>query len=139
MGPYRAAVAEIWGAEDKQHARDAVTAFQAAYGAKFPKAVAKITGDLGQLLAFYDCPAEQWVHLRTTNPIESTFAAVRHRTKVTKRPGSRAAGLAMAFKLIESAQARWRAVNAPHLVALVRAGAIFRGGALAERPEQAAA
>ena len=139
MGPYPAAVAEIWGAEDKQHARDAVTAFQAAYGAKFPKAVAKITGDLGQLLAFYDCPAEHWVHLRTTNPIESTFAAVRHRTKVTKGPGSRAAGLAMAFKLIESAQARWRAVNAPYLVALVRAEAIFRGGALIERPEQAAA
>jgi len=79
------------------------------------------------------------VHLRTTNPIESTFATVRHRTKVTKGPGSRAAGLAMAFKLIESAQDRWRAVNAPHLVALVRAGAIFRDGILIERPGQAAA
>ena len=71
--------------------------------------------------------------------IGSNFATVRHRTKVTKGPGSRAAGLAMAFKLIESAQARWRSVNAPHLVALVRAGAVFRDGALAERPEQAAA
>ena len=79
------------------------------------------------------------MHLRTTNPIESTFATVRHRTKVTKGPGSRAAGLAMAFKLIESAQDRWRAVNAPHLVALVRAGAIFRDGILIERPGQAAA
>lgn len=85
---------------------------KAAYGAKFPKAVAKITGDLDQLLAFYDYPAEHWVHLRTTNPIESTFATVRHRSKITKGPGSRAAGLAMAFKLIESAQDRWRAVNA---------------------------
>jgi hypothetical protein len=74
------------------------------------------------------------VHLRTTNPIESTFATVRHRTKVTKGPGSRAAGLAMAFKLIESAQDRWRAVNAPHLVALVRAGATFINGKLVERP-----
>ncbi len=65
------------------------------------------------------------MHLRTTNPIESTFATVRHRSKITKGPGSRAAGLAMAFKLIESAQDRWRCVNAPHLVALVRAGATF--------------
>ena len=66
-----------------------------------------------QLLAFYDYPAEHWVHLRTTNPIESTFATVRHRSKVTRGPGSRAAGLAMAFKLIESAQTRWRLVDAP--------------------------
>ena len=128
------ALAEIWGAEDKDRARAAVKAFEAAYGAKFPKAAAKITGDLEELLAFYDYPAEHWVHLRTTNPIESTFATVRHRTKVTKGPGSRAAGLAMAFKLIESAQDRWRAVNAPHLVALVRAGATFINGKLIERP-----
>jgi transposase-like protein len=128
------ALAEIWGAEDKDHARAAVKAFEAAYGAKFPKAVAKITDDAEELLAFYDYPAEHWVHLRTTNPIESTFATVRHRTKVTKGPGSRAAGLAMAFKLIESAQDRWRAVNAPHLVALVRAGATFINGKLVERP-----
>jgi transposase-like protein len=133
------ALAEIWGAEDKDHARAAVKAFQAAYEAKFPKAVAKVTDDLDELLAFYDYPYEHWVHLRTTNPIESTFATVRHRTKVTKGPGSRVAGLAMAFKLIESAQARWRCVNAPHLVALVRAGAVFRSGVLAERPGQAAA
>jgi hypothetical protein len=80
---------------------------------------------------------EHWIHLRTTNPIESTFATVRHRTKVTKGPGSKAAGLAMAFKLIEAAQARWRAVNAPHLVALVRAGARFEKGKLIERPDEA--
>ena len=98
-------------------------AFAADYGAKWPKAVAKIIDDLDVLLAFYDFPAEHWIHLRTTNPIESTFATVRLRQRVTKGPGSRAAGIAMAFKLIESAQARWRAVNAPHLVALVRAGA----------------
>jgi transposase-like protein len=129
------ALAEIWNAEDRDHAIDAVKAFSAAYGAKFPKAVAKITDDLEELLAFYDFPAEHWIHLRTTNPIESTFATVRHRTKITKGPGSRAAGLAMAFKLIEAAQARWRCVNAPHLVALVRAGAKFRNGKLVERPD----
>jgi transposase-like protein len=118
----------MWGAEDKDHARAAVKAFDALYGAKFPKAVAKVTDDVDELLAFYDYPAEHWIHLRTTNPIESTFATVRHRTKVTKGPGSKAAGLAMAFKLIEAAQARWRAVNAPHLVALVRACARFEHG-----------
>src|SRR5262245_46498121 len=129
------ALAGIWGAEDKTRARAAVTAFETACGAKFPTAAAKITDDLDELLAFCDYPAEHRVHLRTTNPIESTFATVRHRTKVTKGPGSRAAGLAMAFKLIESAQARWRAVNAPHLVALVRAGARFEDGELVERPD----
>jgi transposase-like protein len=130
------ALAEIWNAEDKQHALDAVASFKAAYGAKFGKAVAKITDDLQVLLAFYDYPAEHWIHLRTTNPIESTFATVRHRTKITRGPGSRAAGLAMAFKLIEAAQDRWRAVNAPHLVALVRAGAVFVNGKLVERPDE---
>ena len=127
------ALAEIWNAEDRDHARRAVSAFKLAYGAKFAKATAKITDDLDELLAFYDYPAEHWIHLRTTNPIESTFATVRHRTKVTKGPGSKAAGLAMAFKLIEAAQARWRAVNAPHLVALVRNGATFKRGKLVER------
>lgn len=97
--------------------------FAVAYGAKIPKAVAKITDDLEPLLAFYNYPAEHWIHLRTTNPIESTFATVRHRSKITKGPGSRAAGIAMVFKLIHEVQARYRAVNAPHLVALVRAGA----------------
>jgi transposase-like protein len=130
------ALAEIWNAEDKQHALDAVSSFKTAYGAKFGKAVAKITDDLERLLAFYDYPAEHWIHLRTTNPIESTFATVRHRTKVTRGPGSRTAGLAMAFKLIEAAQDRWRAVNAPHLVALVRAGALFVNGKLVERPDE---
>jgi transposase-like protein len=130
------ALTEIWNGEDKNHAIDAVKAFEAAYGAKFPKAVAKIIDDLDQLLAFYDFPAEHWVHLRTTNPIESTFATVRNRSKITKGPGSRAAGIAMAYKLIEAAQSRWRAVNAPHLVALVRAGARFENGKLVERPDE---
>jgi len=129
----KSALAEIWQAEDKDHAMTAVKAFEAAYGAKWPKATAKITDDVDVLLAFYDYPAEHWVHLWTTNPIESTFATVRLRQRVTKGPGSRAAGIAMAFKLIESAQARWRAVNSPHLVPLVRAGATFEKGKLVKR------
>jgi transposase-like protein len=130
------ALAEIYSAEDKEHARAAAQAFAADYGAKWPKAAAKITDDLDVLLAFYDYPAEHWIHLRTTNPIESAFATVRLRQRVTKGPGSRAAGVAMAFKLIESAQSRWRSVNAPHLVALVRAGARFEKGKLVERPDE---
>ncbi len=132
----KAALAEIWGAEDKDHAIKAAKAFTDIYGAKWSKAVAKITEHLDVLLAFYDYPAEHWIHLRTTNPIESTFATVRLRQRVTKGPGSRGAGIAMAFKLIESAQTRWRAVNAPHLVALVRAGTRFEKGKLVERPDK---
>jgi transposase-like protein len=124
----KTALAEIWGAEDIDHARSALAAFAKQYGAKFPKAVAKLTDDEQELLALYAYPAEHWIHLRTTNPIESTFSTVRLRTKVTRGAGSRAAALAMTFKLIESAQDRWRSVNAPHLVALVRAGARFERG-----------
>jgi transposase-like protein len=133
----RKALAQIRDAEDREHAEQAVTGFAAAYSAKYPKAVAKITGDQEQLLAFFDFPAEHWVHLKTSNPIESTFSAVRLRTRVTKGPGSRAAGLAMVFKLIEAASERWRYVNGPHLVALVRAGAKFEKGVLIERPDEA--
>jgi putative transposase len=133
----RKALAQIRDAEDREHAEKAVKDFAAAYGAKYPKAVAKITGDQEQLLAFYGFPAEHWVHLKTSNPIESTFSTVRLRTRVTKGPGSRAAGLAMVFKLIEAASDRWRYVNGPHLVALVRAGAKFEKGVLVERPDEA--
>jgi transposase-like protein len=133
------ALQDIYNAEDREHAEQAIAVFTKLYQAKFPKAVTKITGDQDELLAFYDYPAEHWIHLRTTNPIESTFATVRLRTKVTKGAGSRAAGLAMVFKLVESAQARWRAVNGAHLVALVRAGARFERGLLVERAEALAA
>lgn len=129
-----AALKEIYNAEDLDKAQLAIKAFEIDYGAKYPKAVAKIVDHADVLLEFYRFPAEHWIHLRTTNPIESTFATVRLRTKVTKGPGSRAAGIAMAYKLIDAAQARWRAVNAPHLVALVRAGATFHKGKLLERP-----
>lgn len=141
----KAAVVEIYNAEDKEtrsrggrgrrHAQAAVKAFARSHGAKFPRAVAKIADDEGVLLTFFDYPAEYWIHLRTTNPIESTCATVRLRTRVTRGAGSRTAALAMTFKLIESTQVRWRAVNAPYLVALVRAGARFERGVLVERAE----
>lgn len=89
-----------------QHAQTAIKTFAQFYGAKYPKVVRKVTDDQEHLLAFFDFPAEYWIHLRTTNPIEWTFATVRLRTKVTKGAGSRTAALAMVFKLIESAQDR---------------------------------
>jgi transposase-like protein len=133
------AMQEIYNAEDRGHAEKAIEAFAKTYGAKFPKAVAKITDDAEELLAFYDFPAEHWIHLRTTNPIESTFSTVKLRTKVTRGAGSPAAALAMVFKLVESAQARWRAITGAHLVPLVRAGARFENGVLIERPKHAVA
>jgi putative transposase len=132
----RAALCEVRDAEDRAHAEAALDAFVKNYEAKWPRATEKVAKDREELLAFYAFPAEHWVHLKTTNPIESTFATVRLRTKVTKGPGSRAAGLAMAYKLIEQAQTCWRAVNAPHLVALVRAGTKFEKGVMVERTEE---
>jgi putative transposase len=132
----RTALAEIRDAPDRDHAQRAIQTFARDYGVKWPKAVAKITDDAEELLTFYDFPAEHWLHLKTSNPIESTFSSVRLRTRVTKGPGSKQAGLAMAFKLLEAAQDRWRAVNGPHLVALVRAGARFDKGVMIERPDE---
>jgi transposase-like protein len=131
----RKALAEIRDAEDRDHANEAIEQFAKDYEPKWPKAVEKVVKDRDALVAFFDFPAEHWIHLKTTNPIESTFATVRLRTKVTKGPGSRAAGLAMAYKLIESAQTRWRMLNAPHLVALVRAGVTFEKGVMVERSD----
>jgi putative transposase len=133
----RKALNEIIGAEDRAHAERAIEALVSDYGAKWPKAVAKVVDDTEALLTFFDYPAEHWLHLRTTNPIESTFSPVRARTRITKGPGNKDAGLAMVFKLLEAAADRWRAVNGPHLVALVRAGARFEKGRLVERPKEA--
>jgi len=132
QGAAKRAIFEITNAENKDAATHAIGAFADEFGAKWPKAVAKIVDDQDALLTFYDFPAEHWKHLRTTNPIESTFAPVRARTNLTKGPGSRAAGLAMVFKLIEAAEGRWRKINGHELVALVRAGAKFVNGKLME-------
>jgi putative transposase len=132
----RRALAEIRDAPDRDHAERAIEAFATDYGTKWPKAVAKVVDDAEELLCFFDFPAEHWLHLKTSNPIESTFSPVRARTRVTKGPGSKAAGLAMAFKLLEAAQDHWRAVNGSHLVALVRAGARFDKGVMVERPDE---
>jgi len=131
----KAAIKEITEAEDKPHAEAAIEAFASEFSAKWPKAVVKIVDERDALLAFYDYPAQHWRHLRTTNPIESVFAPVRARTDITKGPGSRQAGLAMIFKLMEAAEGRWRKLTGSHLVALVRAGAEFRNGELVEGTE----
>src|SRR5215218_3369910 len=119
-----------------RHQRDWVHKVANVLGC-LPKAVQ--AGARKALVEIRDAPdrdhAEHWLHLKTSNPIESTFATVRLRTQVTKGPGSKTAGLAMAFKLLEAAQDRWRAVNGPHLVALVRAGARFDKGVMIERHE----
>jgi putative transposase len=102
---------EIWMAATRADATRAFDRFIEVYGAKWPRATACLEKDRAELLAFYDFPAEHWGHLRTSNPIESTFATVRLRTYRTKGPGSREAGLAMAFKLARNAESRWRKLN----------------------------
>ena len=129
------AIFEITNAENKDEAELAVDNFVEEYGAKWPKAAAKIVDDRAELLTFYDYPAEHWQHIRTSNPIESTFSPVRARTNVTRGAGSRIAALGMAFKLIQAAEGNWRKVNGAHLVALVAAGARFVNGKLVERVE----
>jgi len=131
----KAALHEIYEAETRRDAEAAVAEFVQVYGDKYPKAVDKVLKDREVLLAFYDFPAAHWVHLRTANPIESTFATVRLRTRVTKGAGARRRGLVMAYKLLDAAQDRWRKVNSPELVALVRAGIQFKDGIKIERKE----
>jgi len=129
----KAAIHEIYGAETHRDADATIDDFATIYGDKYPKAVAKLTKDRDVLLTFYDYPAAHWVHLRTTNPIESTFATVRARTKVTKGAGTRRRGLVMAYKLLDAAQDRWRKINSPELVVQVRAGIQFKDGTRIER------
>ena len=119
---------EIMYAPDRKSALEEIAVFEKEYGARYAKAVETLTKDQDHMLTFIDFPAEHWLHLRTTNPIESTFATVKARTKKTKGAGSRKAGLAMAWKLLLAAEQRWRKVNAPHLVALVKAGVDFPNG-----------
>jgi transposase-like protein len=107
----KAMLHEIWMSATRNDAVKAFDRFIEVYGTKWPRATDCLNKDRSELLAFYDFPAEHWAHLRTSNPIESTFATVRLRTYRTKGPGSRKAGLAMAFKLAAKAQARWRKLN----------------------------
>jgi transposase-like protein len=129
----KAAIHEIYHAETRVDADAGIDQFERIYADKYPKAVAKLVKDRDVLLTFYDFPAAHWVHLRTTNPIESTFATVRARTRVTKGAGTRRRGLVMAYKLLDAAQDRWRKVNSSELVVQVRAGIEFKDGIRVER------
>jgi putative transposase len=122
------ALHEIMYAETRAAAEHELARFTQAYGPKYPKAVASLTVDQDRLLAYFNYPADHWKHLRTTNPIESTFATVRLREGVTKGAGSRTAGLVMAFKLLLVAEGHWRRIDAAELVPLVRAGVSFENG-----------
>ncbi len=118
----------IWMAPTRAEGYKAFDALVAMFEAKYPKATACLTKDRDVLLTFYDFPAEQWAHIRTTNPIESVFATVRLRHRKTKGSGSRAACLAMVFKLMESASKKWRALNGSTLIADIIAGVQFADG-----------
>ncbi len=115
-------------APDYQAALEEIERFTRAFADKYPKVVATLTKDQEQMLTFFNYPAVHWIHLRTTNAIESTFSTVKARTRATKGAGSRKAGLAMAFKLLMMAEKRWRKLNAPHLVAVVQACVSFPDG-----------
>ena len=119
---------DIWQAETKAQASAAFDFFVETYGVKYDKAVAKLAKDRDALLTFYDFPAEHWKHIRTSNPIESTFATVRHRTKRTKGCLSRKTGLAMAFRLMMSAQKKWRKLDGQNRLPEIIKGVEFRDG-----------
>ena len=127
---------QIWMAEKKVDAQQAFDTFLETYQAKYPKAVECLQKDRDMLLAFYDFPAEHWIHLRTTNPIESTFATVRLRHRKTKGNGTRKACLTMVYKLMESAAKRWRMLNGSNFLPEVIAGVQFIDGV---KPQVAAA
>ena len=124
----KAKLHEVWMSATKEDAIKAFDRFIATYGAKWPKAAECLEKDRAELLAFYDFPAEHWGHLRTSNPIESTFATVRLRTYRTKGPGSRLAGLAMAFKLTQKAEKGWRRLNKSEKLQEVIDGIVFVDG-----------
>jgi len=123
---------EMAEAPTRADARLALERFREEFDAKYPKAVEKLDRDWAQLTAFFDFPAEHWRHLRTTNPIESSFATVKLRTRVTKGAGSKTAALAMAYKLLDAAQERWQRFNGHELVADVLNGVTFKDGVRVE-------
>jgi len=122
------ALHQVWMASTRDDAQQAFDLFVETYEAKYPKAAACLSKDRDELLAFYDFPAEHWKHLRTTNPIESTFATVRLRTRRTKRCGPRVACLTMVFKLAQAAERKWRKLNGYELLGDVIRGVQFKDG-----------
>jgi len=129
----------IYGAENRKEAEAALDRFVAKYGPKYDKAAACLTKDREALLAFYAAPAEHWKHVRTTNPIESTFATVRLRTAKTKGCLSRETALAMVYKLARSAERHWRRLDGTERLAQVVAGVRFRDGEPVQATEEQAA
>jgi transposase-like protein len=119
---------DVWMADTREAAEKAFDLFVETYQAKYPKAAECLKKDRAALLTFYDFPAEHWIHLRTTNPIESTFATVRLRTVRTKGCGSRLATLTMVFRLVQCAQDHWRALNGSSLLTDVIGGIQFVNG-----------
>jgi transposase-like protein len=115
-------------ADSRADAERALATFEAKYGAKYPGAVGCLTKDRDALLAFYDFPAEQWQHIRTTNPIESVFATVRHRTVRTKGCMSHATAMTMVFKLVTAASRTWRRLSGKNQLPKVVYGVKFRDG-----------
>lgn len=128
----KSVLSEMMEAPTRAAAKQALERFRKEFDAKYPKAVAKLDRDWAHLTAFFDFPAEHWRHLRTSNAIESSFATVKLRTRVTKGAGSKAAALAMAYKLLASAQERWRRFNGHELVVDVLDGVKFKDGLRAE-------
>jgi putative transposase len=122
-----------------QDAEAAFDRFVELYGVKYDKAVACPPKDRDVLLAFYDFPAEHWKHLRTTNPIESTFATVRHRTIRAKGCLSNKTALAMVFKLVEGAQKTWRRLDGQNMLPKLVANVKFKDGIEASSPQAKAA
>jgi transposase-like protein len=127
------ALHEMMYAETQRACDAAMQRFAQDYEAKYPKAVKALFADVPRLVTHFDFPAAHWQHIRSTNPIESTFATVKLRTRVTKGAGSRAAGLTMAFKLLLSTQRTWRRLDASELLPLIRAGCVFKDGRQVER------
>lgn len=128
----KAGLQAIWMAATRADAQTAFGQFVSQYQAKYPKAVEKLEKDRDSLLAFYDFPAEHWQHLRTTNPIESTFATVRHRTTRTRNCVSRPTFLGLAFKLIEEAEKSWRKIRGADKIGLLLSGMPFKDGIQAQ-------
>ena len=133
QGKLKEALKDIWMADTQEEAEAAFIQTVARFGNKYPKAIEKITKDQQELLAFYQFPSQHWIHIRTTNPIESTFATVRLRTKKVRNCGSRETTLAMVYKLLQVAQKKWRRIHGFNLLTLVVNNVVFKDGEQVEK------